>query len=330
MVKSPFVSVLLVAGTLVSLFSTQAEDHSDMSVNPIILDMDFCTDVDDAVSVRMATVLDANNVGTLKAVGLCVTDAEGAGLNVKALHGILCNDGYGDTPIGTSHTVEPDGSPYWGVCAEYSDGVMDTRDAVELYKDVLRECYYPVTIVTTGYMNNIEHLLKDKEGYKLIEENCKRLVVTGGTYPSGWDNNFCATEQAAASIRYVNDNAPCEIVYVANDVGGPFTAGGVIQRENPNDPVARAVTAWGSNDGRAAWDPVAVYIAFVQPVLTNFDYVNCKATFESTGVNIFTDSETYTGRVVVRRKESVPIDQYKNYIEGILSSVWYRKSAPIQ
>ena len=322
--------ILLTAGALFGLFSTQAEDHSDMSVNPVILDLDFCTDVDDAVSVRMATVLDANEVGTLKAVGLCTTDSSGADLNVKALHGILCNDGYGEIPIGTAHTEEPDSSPYWGVCAEYSDGVMNTQDAVELYKNVLRECYFPVTIVTTGYMNNIEHLLKDEEGFKLVQENCKRLVVTGGTHPSGWDNNFCFTEQAAASINYVNANAPCEIVYVANDVGGPFTAGGIIQRENPNDPVACAVSAWGSEDGRAAWDPMAVYIAFVPPVISNLDYIDCEATFQSNGVNIFTDSDTYTGKVVVRRKEGVPVEQYKKYVEGILSSVWYKKGAPNQ
>lgn len=315
----PIIGCLIAGCVTLNLFNFEDNTYYDMSANPIILDMDFCTDVDDAVAVRMATVLDSAGVGTLKAVGLCTTDEDGNNMNVKAVHGILSYAGYKDIPIGTAHVEEPDNSPYWDVCASYSDGEINAEDAVELYKEVLSSCANPVTIVTTGYVTNIEHLLRDEEGYELVAENCAKIVITGGTYLAGWDNNFGYTSNAANAIKYVDENAPCEIVYVANDVGGPFTAGGIIQESNPEDPVAKALSAWGTDSGRAAWDPTAVFIAYVPMKVSNFNIENITTQFYSNGEHVWKVTEEDTGRTVVRRKDNITLNQYKQMIEGILA-----------
>lgn len=303
-----------------NLFNFEENTYYDVSANPVIVDLDFCTDVDDAVAIRMATELDKNGVGSLKAVGLCTTDKEGTDVNLRAAHGILCYEGYDSVPIGISHDTEPDESPYWDVCASYSDGNMIIKDSVELYKDVLRSCANKVTIVTTGYVDNIASLLRDEEGYNLVRDNCSKIVITGGALPSGWSNNFNFTQRAGESIKYVSENAPCDIVYVLSDVGGVFNAGKILQDNAPDDPVSKAITAFGSFDGRAAWDPTAVFISFVPEAVSNFSYYYCTTSFDDKNICSFELSDTTTNKKVVRRKDSISLEQYQNLIEGVLAS----------
>lgn len=287
----PFIVALSLS---LNLINFETGSYSNMAQNPIILDMDFCTDVDDAVSVRMATTLDDMGVCTLMAVGLCTTSNDGSDINIRAVHGLLSYDGYGEVPIGKAHIEEPDSSPYWGVCSGYSSANPNVFDAVELYKDVLRTCYNKVTIVTTGYLTNIQCLLEDAEGYNLVRDNCERIVITGGTFPSGWDNNFGYTANAAKSVRYVEEHSPVQLVYVPNDVGGKFTAGGLIQKLSPDDVLSKALSAYGVQDGRAAWDPTAVFVAAVPEDASNFIYVPVKVDFYADGSHLFTEvSESY-------------------------------------
>lgn len=284
MTIKPFIAALSLSLNLID-FGTGS--YNNVAQNPIILDMDFCTDVDDAVAVRMATTLDDMNVCTLMAVGLCTTASDGSDRNVRAASGILNYDNHGDVPVGTAHIAEPDTSPYWDVCSSYASDNIKSKDSVELYKDVLRSCYNKVTIVTTGYLTNIKCLLEDPEGYSLVRDNCQRIVVTGGTFPSGRDNNFSYTANAAMAAKYVEENCPVQIVYVPNDVGGKFTAGGLIQKLSPDDILSRALSAFGTQDGRAAWDPTAVFIAAVPEDVSNFEYIPIHAEFAVDGSHTF-------------------------------------------
>lgn len=272
-----------------NLINFETGDYTNMAQNPIILDMDFCTDVDDAVAVRMATTLDDMDVCTLMAVGLCTTSNDGTDRNLKAVHGLLMHDNHEDVPIGKAHVEEPETSPYWDICAEYSTSSFETQDAVELYKSVLNGCYNKVTIVTTGYLTNIQYLLEDPDGYRLVKDNCERIVVTGGTFPSGKDNNFSYTVRSATAAKYVNENCPVELVYVPNDVGGAFTAGGLIQELSPSDVLSRSLSAFGTQDGRMAWDPTAVFIAAVPEDVSNFSYIPVSVDFAVDGSHTFTE-----------------------------------------
>jgi hypothetical protein len=319
MILNKFGAALLTVSISFNLFNFQTNEYKDVSANPIIVDVDMSTDVDDTVAIRMATVLDDLDVCSLKAVGICTTDSSDRNLPARAVQGILEYKGYSNVKVGYAHYDENDESSYWDVCSSYADTGYTYEDAVDIYKDVLSSCVNPVTIITTGYLNNIEALLQDKEGYELVKNNCSRIVITGGTYPTGWDNNFGYTNRAKESIAYVNENAPCEIVYVANDVGGPFTAGSIIQKNDSNDPVAKALAAWGTDDGRAAWDPTAVLIGALPSDIFNFDYVYVDSTFDADGTNTFKEVEL-SNRKVVRRLDSVTLNQYQQLVEGILGA----------
>lgn len=284
----PFIMAITLSLNLID-FGTG--NYNNMAQNPIILDMDFCTDVDDAVAVRMATTLDSMHVCTLMAVGLCTTPNDGTDRNLTAVHGLLTYDGYGEVPIGKAHVEEPDTSPYWDVCSEYSTSPFKVKDSVDLYKDVLSSCYNKVTIVTTGYLNNIRYLLEDPEGYRLVRDNCERIVVTGGSYPIGRDNNFSYTSEAAASVKYVEENCPVQIVYVPSDVGGQFTAGGLIQNLSADDLLSKSLSAFGTDNGRYAWDPTAVFIAAVPQDISNFSYISVTVEFDSDGSHVFTEQK---------------------------------------
>ena len=313
-----FTTIVAVMALSSSILSFQTNTYKDISANPVILDMDFSTDVDDAVAVRVATLLDKSGACTLKAVGLCTVDPLGKDRNINAMHTILAYDGYGNIPVGTPSKKDMEGSRYWDVIQ--SSSVVNTKDSVALYKEILSNCINPVTIITTGYLNNIQALLEDPEGYSLMSSNCKKLVITGGAFPRGNDHNFDHTETAKASSEYVNKNCPCTIVYVPNDVGGDFYVGKVIQTNYPNDPVAKALNAWGSdNIGRTAWDPISVFVGIVPEALGNFEYLDCR-TYVSGGNNEF-DTSAPSGRTkVVRRLGNVDKSSYHQLIEGLLGA----------
>lgn len=300
-----------------SVLSFQTNTYKDISVNPVILDMDFSSDVDDAVAVRVATLLDKSGACTLKAVGLCTVDPLGKSRNINAMHTILAYDGYGNLPIGTPSKKDMEGSSYWD--AIQSSSAVNSKDSVSLYKEILSTCINPVTIITTGYLNNIQALLEDPEGYSLMSSNCKQLVITGGSFPRGYDHNFDHTDMAKASSEYVNKNCPCPILYVPNDVGGDFYVGKVIQTNYPSDPVAKALTAWGSdNIGRTAWDPMAVFIGIIPEALGNFEYLGCRA-YVGGGNNEF-DTSVSSGKTrVARRLGNIDKKAYHQMVEGLLS-----------
>jgi len=302
------------------LYDYNTNEYKDMSANPIILDMDFCGDVDDAVALRMATKLDSMHVCTLKAIGLSVTDPSGQGKNVNAAHGLLSYDGYGNIPIGTdSSGYKEETSKYWDVLMQYSTSEPTTKDAISLYKEVLSQSYENVTIITTGYLTNISNLIDDEEGYALVKDKCKKLVVMGGSIESQWENNFAFYEGAKKATINVCENFPGEIVFVPQELSTNISVGQTIQTKNKEDPVAKAISAWGSETGAHAFDPLTVLIGCLPEDSLPYIYKDVKLKIEDNGQSIFyTTSDNTNKRVVIKKKE-ISASQYQNMIEGIIS-----------
>ena len=224
---------------------------------PFILDMDFCTDVDDACALRVAANLHKMGVINLRAVGLCVT----GGNNLQAANGLLEYDGVHNIPIGRASQPIPDSSPYWGILSQYSKNLV-VQDSVSLYRNIIWQeiCNgnNPVTICTTGYVTNLADFMKSPAdvnipytGIDLLNMNQTRIYITGGSYPDGMDNNFFYEEEAREAIYWIVHNY------------GPIIVGDTIQKDPDykNDPLVKSLEAWGTNNGRAGWDPVAVWIA---------------------------------------------------------------------
>lgn len=235
---------------------------------PYILDIDMSTDVDDVCAVRIATQLSHDKEIDLKAVMYCVSSKDD--LNIKALRGLLVYDDCKNVKIGRSSLYIEDISPYWDVLAEYSDGNNESEDAVKLYRKILASSKKKVNIVTTGYLTNIELLLKSEpdeisnlSGMELVKRKCKQLYITGGAQPEGFDNNFFFRQSAIDAIKYVNDNFPMPIIYFPSNVGGKLICGNEIQQIDINreDVVTKALDEFGTTNGRAAWDPFAMWAA---------------------------------------------------------------------
>jgi hypothetical protein len=260
---------LILACTSCSQVEERAENELFLNTSPrkpLILDVDFSTDVDDVCAVRIATALDDQGVIDLKCVGYSVRGKN----NLQAMRGMLLHDGKSDIPIGRSSVDIPDTSPYWDLMTKYDDGKGEVMDAVSLYRKILAESKRRVDIITTGYVTNIELLLKSEadeysplSGEELIKQKCGQLYIVGGVYPEGYDNNFFFAKPARAAIDYVNRNWPFPIVYFLAQVGGPMICGAGLQaidREN-KDIVSQALTAFGTSTGRYAWDPYGVWCA---------------------------------------------------------------------
>lgn len=287
---------------------------------PFILDMDFSTDVDDVCAVRIATSLAKLGQIDLKAVGLCTRGEN----NLSALNGMLNQAGYGDVPLGRSFAFIEDTSEYWGTLSAFARADFPIEESVSLYRRILSESEKPVVICTTGYLQNISALLKsqpdgcsDKIGVDLVREKCRGIYVTGGSYPTGFDNNFFATYGAVDAVQTVVNLCPVDLYFVTQTVGGAFTCGDLIQKLDTGmeDPLTRALSAWGTEIGRHAWDPESVYVASVGLEQSKTIAVPVQFTIESNGRNTFTVVESSNVYAVLR--ESEDLNWYKTTLNNL-------------
>ena len=84
----------------------------------------------------------------------------------------------------------------------------DVWAATRLYRKLLTESEdRSVTIITTGYLTNVYHLLNSTsddisrlKGFDLTARKVKQLVIMGGEYPAGKEWNF---KKDSRSSRHV-------------------------------------------------------------------------------------------------------------------------------
>ncbi len=187
----------------------------------IIVDTDLGNDADDAAALRVVTALAKAGRVNLKAVMSSATDDS----YPKACHAMLCYDGFADVPVGyTTHICELDPTYTWGLAIPYFEGEnYHLAESTELYKAVLRELAAKdehCTIVVLGFLVNIDKLLKDPEGYALVQKTVDAIWFDGGVYPGrGTDFNFCWRGEVTSAAMYVCDNCPVPIVFVTNSTG---------------------------------------------------------------------------------------------------------------
>lgn len=259
-----YINELLVSGVSEGISENDDKNNSTSipQIKPMILDMDFCTDVDDACALRMAINMHRQNLIELEAVTLCTNDEENR--NIKAVDGLMDYVGV-SAPIGQGPIYVHDTSPYWDILAEYSDGDYALYDSVKLWRRIISENDLTY-IVTTGYLNNLQKFCEsgpdeysNLNGMELL--NKTKIYIVGGSYPTGRDNNFSYEPSSIEASEYVTTNIKNRIVWITNDVGGPILCGGNCQEIYPDDPLSRSLFAFGTSNGRAAWDPSGVYIA---------------------------------------------------------------------
>lgn len=290
------------------------------STNPYIIDLDFCTDVDDVCAVRIATTLDKIGKIDLMAVMLNTTGEN----NISALHGLLSYDGYSSLPIGSSSLNIPDTSPYWDDLSTFSPGNINVNDSVRLYRKILSKSDSSVTIITTGYLTNIAELMEsgpddisELTGEQLINEKAI-LYIVGGAFPEGFCNNFFFEDESISAIKYIVDNCKAPIYFVTSDVGGPISCGKSIQQDPNyrNDPVSIALYDFGTTNGRAAWDPFGVWVSAFSTEETKTYIKKTNLLVDDNGMNHFFDDEN--SRFFRIGRLSDDINWYSEQLDSLL------------
>ena len=232
---------------------------------PMILDVDMATDVDDATAVRICSELTVEGLVDLKGVAFSVTPNNGN--EVRAMEGALDYMGLTTVPIGQASTGHYDYSPYYGDMWQFktTDHVV-YKNAVNMYKDILRSSPTKVRITTTGFLLNIAELLKDPEGFALVQQKVDGIYIAGGEY-SGMCWNLSYQPDVTSATMYVIKNSPVPL-YFAMDILGANQCGGSLTKmdKNDSDYLSKCFHTFGLADGQpyGNCDGTAVYCCAMQ------------------------------------------------------------------
>src|SRR5574344_430480 len=232
---------------------------------PVILDVDMATDVDDVTALRICEELSIEGTIDLKGVAFSVNPNNGN--EVRAMEGALDYMGLTTVPIGQCSVDHYDCSPYYGALWVYKTTNHPVyKNAVTMYKDILRSSPTKVRIVTTGFLLNIEALLKDTEGYNLVTTKVDSIYIAGGEY-SGMCWNLSYQPDVVSATKYVVANSPAPL-YFAMDVLGANQCGGSLTKmdKNNSDFLSKAFDMFGLVDGQnyGNCDGCAVYCCAMQ------------------------------------------------------------------
>lgn len=234
-----------------------------------------------------------------------------------------------DLPIGSpkSHGANLSAWQHWpdSLVAKYPHTVKSTSDApdaVSVYRKVLfSQPDTSVTIVTVGFLTNLNDLLKSTadsicplSGRDLILKKVKKLVSMAGKFPSG--NEFNVHMDSTASA-YVYENWPTPVIFSGFEIGEKIHTGlRVMNMDVANSPVKdvfRLSIPMSEEDknGRMSWDETAVLIG-VYGTGSFFDLVTGTIKVNADGSNDWVAGPDGRHTYVVQKK---PVDQMVRFIE---------------
>ena len=243
-----------------------AEEAEKSGGVPVIYETDMTLDVDDVGA--LAVLHGLQKEGEVNLIGISYNEAHPLGPD--AIDAINTYYNRGTIPIGiyNGELAEPDPSDYFTKDRGFDVDNMShdpfdniVADAVAVYKHLLKkQADGSVVIVSVGFLNNLNDLLKDPEGLELVKSKVKLLAVMGGLHNDGFN---LSRHELVDQSQYVIENWPGPLVIT--DVGGAMIAGETLTSTTPvNNPVRRSYELeWhqGPDIGRASWDQVTVLYA---------------------------------------------------------------------
>ncbi|PTB68382.1 nucleoside hydrolase [Trichoderma citrinoviride] len=245
------------------------------SRQPIIIDTDLFSDVDDVGALAVANVLHSCGLADLKGVVLNTPSNYGP-LAASA----VCTYYGNDVPIAAFRPITNDTffDSFDYLYSEYASklahhwprtlkSASSTRTPTELYRTILSSADdKSIHIISIGFLTNLANLLKSEadhishlSGLELASKKVSELIIMGGEYPSGWEFNFGGVDPE--STAYVVQHWPrsVNITYSGAELGGNISSGqNLVQRCPPNSPVLSAYQ-WYVGRGsttRLSWDPI--------------------------------------------------------------------------
>jgi len=251
------------------------------------------------VGFEIAKYAHYKNKIRIRCVGLSTTLAHGAGCVDTLLHesGVV-------VPIGVplvSHV--PSGTPPYqtairarGIAQGLITGSETYSDAVSVFRQAFVDTATKMSLIDIGYPTTIVEILQSAAdgispltGVELMLAKCRRVVVMGGAYPSGSENNFNRTAQAITAARTLVGICPVPIVYNGYEIGELISTGDNLIGQEATNLVALALQLSGAATGRPSWDPMAMLYA-IAPSLTaaGFTRIRGKNAVDALGANTFT------------------------------------------
>ncbi|MGI5869057.1 MAG: hypothetical protein ACOX9C_06415 [Kiritimatiellia bacterium] len=239
---------------------------SQAAIPRVIFDSDLSSDWDDVGD--FATLHGLASLGECEIIGMGVSSINGgAALCMDAM-----NTWYGkpDIPIGVRPDVGGIGGYPGIIASEYPHGPETTpREfplAATLYRQLLASSPdKSVIIVTVGYLNNLEALLKsapddasDLDGMTLVRQKVKFWACAGGAFPSGGEFNF-AVEPGAAC--YVVNNWPTAVTYTPYHMGHDYMTCGRLPQLPLDNPIRRVYVDIENSYPYPSWGQTAIYQA---------------------------------------------------------------------
>ncbi len=232
----------------------------------VILDSDASSDWDDVGDI--ATLNSLADLGEFEILATMSSSQNGA----TALFMNSINTWYGrpNVPVGRRPDVGGVGGYPAQIANEYPHPLyaspMDPPLAVDLYRQTLAaQPDNSVVIVTSGYLNNLEALLKSGpdansplSGPDLVAKKVKYLVCTGGDYPNGGEFNFTVEPKAA---EYAINNWPAGAVYVGFGLGGAIHTAYDLYTTPVTNPVRRVYVDIEHSYNYPSWGQIGLYYA---------------------------------------------------------------------
>jgi len=142
-------------------------------------------------------------------------------------------------------------------------------EAYKLYRKILAsQPDKSVKVITVGFLNNLELLLKSGPdefspltGSKLVKQKVKEWICMGGSYPTGIDEfNFNIYPQ---STKYVLSHWPTTATFIGFELGENVLTGGIFNEryKKEENPVAMSFYYYCQGKNRCSWDEIATLYA---------------------------------------------------------------------
>lgn len=322
MKKSVFVAFLFI---IFSGCSNDKDKNQDASVK-IIFDTDLGPDYDDvgAISILHA-MADSGKVEILATVASNKHELVAPAISVLNYY-----FGRPELEIGVpkSKGANLGSSQHWAdsIVAKYPHKINDANDwndAVAVYRKTLSsQPDNSVTIVTVGFLTNLNNLLKSGpdaistlNGTGLVKQKVKLLVSMAGKFPEGREFNIYIDSTAS---DYVFNNWPGEIIFTGFEIGWEIRTGlKLINSDIKNSPVKdvfRISIPLSEEDkyGRMSWDETAVLIG-VYGTEGFFDTVKGKIVVNPDGSNGWIDDSNGKHQYV---KQKMAVKDMADFIEA--------------
>ncbi len=259
------VSLCVCAAALCCAMMVAEAPAAKAGVPRIIFDSDMSSDHDDVGDIAILHGL--ASMGECEIIGMMVSSRNGG----TALCMDAINTYYGrpDIPIGVPPDIGGIGEYAGQIATEFPHDLKSPRDCPQsavLYRELLASAPdKSVTIVTTGYLNNLKALLlsgpdqhSPLSGLDLIRKKVKLWSCAGGCFPKGDEFNFRV--MADAAYHTVN-HWPVAVLYVGFDVGQAIYTCGRLPEASADNPIRRVYVDIKKQYPYPSWGQIAIYCA---------------------------------------------------------------------